>query len=136
MYKKIFKYDEFINEDDQKETSDDIISLKIEDEEVENPEEYEIDSIISVSMDDKDFKYDDESEFKDLEGSVEENVGGTVGVHADLSVRQVKRGDTLYVTALLRRGNNMNSPAVQGVLKVRVVDIHYGLRYLNKVINK
>lgn len=132
---KIFKYNEYFESKDEHYTSNDIISLKINDEEVDNPEDYGIDSIISISLDDKEFKYDDNSEVKNLE-EIEENIGGTVGTHADLSVKSVKRGDTLYITALLRRGNNMNSPAVQGVLRVRVVDIHYGLRYLNKVINK
>ncbi len=60
-----------------------------------------------------------------------------VSLNTDLSVKEVKRGDSIWITALLRKPGttSFNSPAVQGVIKLRVVDIYYGLQYLNKVIN-
>lgn len=115
----------------QDEKSSDIVEITIDDEKVENPEDYYIDQVLDISMGDK--ERDDESEVKSLS---EAGISGTVGMHADLSVRQTKRGDIIYITALLKRNNNMASPGVQGVLKVRVVDIYYGTSYMNKVINQ
>ena len=62
--------------------------------------------------------------------------GSAIGTHADLSVKEVKRGETMFITALLRKKGttSFNAQAVQGVLKVRVVDIFYGLQYLDKAL--
>lgn len=84
--------------------------------------EYEIESIIDVFLDPK-----------DLPIKLQES---GVGVNTDLSVKEVKRGDTIYITAFLRKpGMSLASPAVQGVLKLRVVDMFYGLQHLNKALN-
>jgi len=47
----------------------------------------------------------------------------------------VKRGDIIYLTALLERsgGSSINSQKL-GVLKVRVVDYYLGLNKLNQVL--
>jgi len=83
--------------------------------------EYEIDEILDIFLDPKDIPL----------------VEGAIGINTDLSVKEVKRGDTIWITALLRKqGHSFTSPAVQGVIKVRIVDIFYGLQYLNKVINQ
>lgn len=131
---KRFKYFEknSQNSETQEEKSSDIVELKIDDKKVDNPEDYYIDQVLDVTVS-KDNDRDDESEVKSLS---EAGISGTVGMHADLSVRQTKRGDIIYITALLKRNNNMASPGVQGVLKVRVVDIYYGTSYMNKVINQ
>lgn len=52
-----------------------------------------------------------------------------------LTVKDVKRGDIIYLTALLERssGSSINSQKL-GVLKVRVVDYYYGLNKLNQII--
>lgn len=64
------------------------------------------------------------------------NEGGVIGVPTDFSNKEVKRGDVVYITALIRKkGQSLATPATQSVLKLRVVDIYNGLSYLNKVIN-
>ena len=52
-----------------------------------------------------------------------------------LTVKDIKRGDILYLTALLERtsGTSINSQKL-GVLKVRVVDYYIGLNKLNQII--
>ena len=61
---------------------------------------------------------------------------GVFGIVSDLSNKELKRGDTIYITALVKKkGQSYNSPATQCVLRVRIVDIYNGLSYLNKVIN-
>lgn len=56
----------------------------------------------------------------------------------DISQKELKRGDLIYITALIRKKGttSFTSPSTQAVLKVRIVDIYNGLSYLNKVINK
>ena len=67
------------------------------------------------------------------EESIKENY---IGVPTDLTSKPVKRGDVIYITAMIRKdGSSMTSPATQAVIKLRVVDIYNGLSYLNKVIN-
>ena len=54
----------------------------------------------------------------------------------DLDAKDVKRGDTLWLTAILAPRNKSvaYSPGTMGVLKVRVVDIYYGLSKLKSMI--
>jgi hypothetical protein len=86
---------------------------------------FEIESIIDIFLDPKDI-------------STEIKEANAVGVNTDLSIKEFKRGDYVWITALLRKPGttSFNSPAIQGVIKLRVVDIYYGLQYLNKVINQ
>lgn len=108
---KIKKFDELskdIEDKDLEISIDDIKSGK-----------FEIESIIDVFQDPKDIK---------------ENF---VGLQSDLTKKEVKRGDTIYITAMIKKtGHSMSSPATQAVIKLRVIDIYNGLSYLNKVINK
>jgi len=121
----IIKFDQFWESNDT-ELSNDIedIEMEVNGEKVKNGD-YFIEEILDVIVpDEKDF------------GNVDENLNA-IGVHSDLTVREAKRGDIIWITALLRKKGttSFTSPAVQGVLKVRIVDIFYGLQYLNKVIN-
>jgi len=52
-----------------------------------------------------------------------------------LVIKNPKRGDTLWLTALLERtsGSAINSQKL-GVLKVRVIDYYIGLNKLNQVV--
>jgi len=123
--KRFSQYNE--NKKDELEPlSDDIELIEVDGEDGEDFDfkEFEIDSIIDVIVAD-DMEYGNEL------------VEAMISTHADVSKKETKRGDTLYITALLRKKGttSFNSPAVQGVLKVRVVDIYYGLQYLNKVVN-
>jgi hypothetical protein len=110
---KVKKFDELSKDLDEKE-------LEIDIEKVENGE-YEIESILDVFQDPKDIP-------------VKENI---IGVPSDLSKGEVKRGDTIYLTAMIKKkGSSFSSPATQAVLRLRVIDIYHGLSYLNKVLNK
>lgn len=82
------------------------------------PDGYEIEEIIDVIT----------------PNSLEEN---WIGV-PDISQKELKRGELIYITALIRKKGttSFTSPSTQAVLKVRIVDIYNGLSYLNKVINK
>ncbi len=109
---KIKKYDELSSDIENKDLEPEIQRLK---------GEYQIEEILDIFTDPKDIPVTE----------------GAIGINTDLSVKEVKRGDYIWITALLRKqGHSFTSPAVQGVIKLRVVDIFYGLQYLNKVINK
>jgi hypothetical protein len=107
---KIKKYDELSSDIKDK-------SLEIDIEKL--PGNYTIEEILDVFVEPE---------------SVKE---GIMGIHADLTNNEIKRGQLIYISALLRKeGHSVNSPAVQSVIKLRVVDIYHGLQYLNKVINQ
>lgn len=109
---KIKKFTELSNDIEDKKLEIDIEELK--------RDGFEIESIIDV--------------FQEPEEKVEENF---VGIKSDLTKKEVKRGDLIYITAMIKKsGTSMSSPAVQAVIKLRVVDIYHGLAYLNKVINQ
>ena len=125
-FNQFFESKEPENSKDEQETlSDDIVEVDVDGEKVDM-KDYYIEDILDVIVPDEEMEY----------GNVEENLNA-IGVHSDLTVRDVKRGDIIWITALLRKrgSTSFTSPAVQGVLKVRIVDIYYGLQYLNKVIN-
>ena len=99
--------------------SDDLSGLKDELNKVIKAEdgEFEIVGINDVSLD----------EPLELENMIEE--GATI-INADIN-KEVKRGDILYITALLKKKNvNWNS---MGVIKVRIVDMYQGLSILNSL---
>jgi len=106
------------------ELSDDIKDpelLELEDGIVKSKssDKYEIESIIDVFMDPKDIPISETN----------------VAFSPALGNKEVKRGDTVYITALVRKdGHSFSSPATQAVIKLRVLDIYHGLAYLNKVI--
>ena len=83
--------------------------------------EYEIESVIDVFLDPTDIKLQE---------------SGIVGITTDLTNKEVKRGDHVYITAMIRKSGStsFSSPSIQAVLKLRVVDIYHGLSYLNKII--
>jgi hypothetical protein len=100
--------------------SDDLSGLKDELDKVVKAEdsEFEIVGINDVSLDAP----------LELENMIEE--GATI-INADIGNKEVKRGDILYITAMVKKKNvNWNSMAV---LKVRIVDIYQGLSILNSL---
>ena len=109
---KIKKYDELSSDIENKDLELDIEKMK---------GNYEIIEILDIFVDPK-------------EVPVKE---GLLGINPDLSNREVKRGEIIYISALVKKqGHSLASPAVQSVIKLRVVDIYHGLQYLNKVINQ
>ena len=69
----------------------------------------------------------DEDEIKKLD----EIAGGPV-INTDLSLKQVKRGQEIWITALLQKPTSTvyNTQTI-GLLKVRIIDIFYGLSKLS-----
>lgn len=106
------------------ELSDDIEKevLDLEDVQIKSKsnQTFEIESIIDVFADPKDLPLTE---------------SGLVAMNADLSNKDIKRGDTVYITAMVRKeGQSFSSPATQAVIKLRIVDIYHGLAYLNKIM--
>jgi len=71
---------------------------------------------------------------KDEIKKLDEVAGGPV-LNTDLSLKQVKRGDTIWLTALLQRPSSsaVYSSQTLSVLKVRISDIFYGLSKLSSM---
>ncbi len=70
----------------------------------------------------------DKDEIKKLEEAV-----GIPPISTDISLKNVKRGQEIWITALLQKPSSSsvyNSQTI-GVLKVRIVDIFYGLSKLS-----
>lgn len=65
---------------------------------------------------------------------LDEIAGGPV-LNTDLNLKQVKRGDTIWLTALLQRPSSsaVYSSQTLSVLKVRISDIFYGLSKLSSM---
>ena len=70
----------------------------------------------------------DEEEIKKLD----EVAGGGAILSTDLSLKEVKRGMEIWITALLKKPSSSvyNTQSI-GVLKVRIIDIYYGLSKLS-----
>lgn len=68
----------------------------------------------------------DEEEIKKIEEGMT--------VDQSLNVGEVKRGQIIWLTALLKKPGTSYSNQTLGVLKLRVVDYFYGLSKLNQVI--
>jgi hypothetical protein len=115
------KFDTY-NEDTDSKLADGILAL----EETEDGEfipikgPIEIEQIVDIVKDPKDIK------------KIEENMT----VDTSISVGEVKRGQIIYLTALLKRPRQTipYNQTTMGVLKVRVVDYFYGLNKLKQVM--
>lgn len=116
------------NEWKQDQVMDDLSGDHIESEDF-NPKEWEITNVIDVMVDDP-----QTSEDVRLAGSLVENA-----ITFDTSVpKDVNRGDYLWITAMIKKKgtSTYNDPGRTAVIKVRVVDIYYGLQHLNKIYKK
>jgi len=71
---------------------------------------------------------------KDEIKKLDEIAGGPVFT-TDLGIKQVKRGDTIWITAFIQKPSTTSWTAQnsQAVLKCRIVDIYYGLSKLNTI---
>lgn len=72
----------------------------------------------------------DEDEIKKLD-----EIAGGPALNTDLSLKQVKRGDTIWLTALLQKpsGSAVFNAQTMSVIKARIVDIYYGLNKLSQM---
>jgi hypothetical protein len=65
---------------------------------------------------------------------LDEIAGGPV-LNTDINLKQVKRGDTIWLTALLQKpsSSTVYNSQTYSVIKARIVDIYYGLNKLNQM---
>jgi hypothetical protein len=80
-------------------------------------------------------KLDDESYelvgINDISTEKPKDINEAIIINADLNNTEVKRGDHLYITAMLKKKDvNWNTMAV---LKVRIIDMFNGLSILNSL---
>lgn len=63
-----------------------------------------------------------------------EKIEENITFDTSLTVKNVKRGDTIWLSALLQKSDKSAwNSQVMGVVKVRVVDVYYGLNKINQV---
>lgn len=72
----------------------------------------------------------DEDEIKKLD-----EASGIPPVNVDLSLKEVKRGQEIWMTCLLKKPSSsvFNNQSI-GLIKVRIVDIYFGLSKLSSII--
>ncbi len=76
----------------------------------------------------------DENELNKIENQISEAVPAAPVFNTDLQLKTVKRGDVIWVTALLERpGPASYSSQTMGVLKCRIIDYFYGLNKLKYI---
>jgi len=76
----------------------------------------------------------DEDEIDKIENQLSERVSGAPVFNTDLRVKKVKRGDIIWVTALLERpGNTSFNSQTLSVIKCRIIDYFYGLNKLKYI---
>lgn len=68
-----------------------------------------------------------------IDVTVDEPTNEAIIINAELGNKQVKRGEFLYVTALINKKNRPYHQSQMGVLKVRVVEIYNTLLVLNSL---
>ena len=117
--KKIKKFDK---EKEFQPLSDDIIAISKLDngeyEKIKGPVEIvQITGLVS-----------DEDEIKKLD-----EIAGGPTINTDLSLKQVKRGQEIWITCLLQRPSSsaVYNQQSMGCLRVRIIDIYYGLSKLS-----
>ena len=101
--------------------SKDIVLVKQDTLEELDPADWEIEKIVDVLTDLKTIK------------KIEENSGSNVSM--DLTVKDVKIGQKIYLTALLKPKNKSIAYNIgeTGVIVARVTDVFYGLNKLNQL---
>jgi len=120
--------DKYNKDEEFKSLSDDISVIKKLDngdyEEMDGP--FEIVQINGIIK--------DENEINKIENQLSERVSGAPVFNTDLQLKTVKRGEIIWVTALLQRpGNTSYNAQTMGVIKCRVVDYFYGLNKLKSI---
>ena len=116
---------DFNKSKEYKPLSDDILAMSKLDTGEYEPIEGEISIVQVLGI------VDDPTEIKNIEKSIKENFT----IDTSLNLKNVKRGEILWITALLQKDNKSQSLNSQtlGVVKVRVVDYFYGLNKLNQI---
>lgn len=76
--------------------------------------EWEIESIVDIST-----------------NPPKEELNEAIIINAELGSKPVKRGDFIYITALINKKGNYVHPSQMGVIKVRITEIYNTLLILN-----
>ena len=63
----------------------------------------------------------------------DDNLKETIVINAEIGNNTIKRGDYIYITALINKKGNYVNQNQMGVLKVKVVDIYNNLFVLNQL---
>lgn len=101
-----------------KQLSDDITDIKPELDNYEKVKEVEVIQITGILSDEEVSKLDE-----------------AMVIHAgDFSNKEIKRGDYIYLSCLLKKPGNSYSVQNQGVIQCRVSDIFFGLSKLNSLM--
>jgi hypothetical protein len=122
----ITNFDKFREQNEAKKNTDpqlssDVTAVKADTLEPLDMDEWEIDKIVDVMTDLEKIK------------KIEENSGANVST--DLTMKNIKVGQKVYLTALLKPKNRSTAYAIgeMGVIVARVTDIFYGLNKLNQL---
>ena len=101
------------------------------------------DKVLSTDISSLDNQIEDEIEGTKLEGewdiiniidvSKEMPTNEAIIINAELGDKTVKRGDYIYITALIQKKGSQFHQNQMGVIKVRVVDIYNSLLMLNNL---
>ena len=115
------KIEDFAKNKEFQPLSDDIIALSDTGEYKKIKEPVKIVQVTGVLTDEDEIK------------KINEISGGPI-LNTDISLKQVKRGDIIYLTVLLQKpGSAVFTAQTMGVLKVRISDIYFGLNILNTI---
>ena len=113
------KFKQYTEKKDNQNLQDDITTLvKDGDEYVKTTEPMELVQVTSILTDEEEI------------AKIEEGMT----VDQSLNVGEVKRGQIIWLTALLKKPGLSYNNQTLGVIKVRVVDYYYGLSKLNQVM--
>ena len=115
----INRFSDFNEKKDIQNLQDDMTLLKDADGYKKTKEPMELVQITGVITDEEEIKKIEENFMPDTKVSVSGDV---------------KRGQTIWLTALLKKAGTSYTNQTLGVIKVRVVDIYYGLSKLNNVM--
>ena len=118
------KVDKFKKTKEFEPLSDDIIALQeLEDGEIEKIKgPIEIVQVTGIVTDTKKIK------------KLEETINAAPVINTDLRVKTIKRGDVIWLTCLLQKpGSSAWNSQVMGCVKVRVIDLFYGLNKLKYI---
>jgi hypothetical protein len=69
----------------------------------------------------------------DVTTSEPEKISEAIIINAELGDKSIKRGDHIYITALIHKKGNQFHQNQMGVIKVRIVDIYNTLLVLNNI---
>jgi len=116
----INKFKEFSEGKDNQNLQDDITTLvKDGDEYVKTTEPLELVQVTGILTDEEEI------------AKIEEHFV----VHAgDFTGKEIKRGDIIWLSCLIKKPGNSYTPNQQAVLKLRITDIYLGLSKLNQLM--